>query len=115
MTVNGIDGMTAADLQRDVQMGGKFVIFQYCISILIMTFRRPSDIYYVPAGEKAWTKGIGFSVLSFFLGWWGFPWGLIYTPATLFTNLMGGKDVTNEVMSQIVTGKNDFSHISEAD
>ena len=31
------------------------------------------------------------------LGWWGVPWGIIYTPLTIFTNLFGGQDVTDEV------------------
>jgi hypothetical protein len=30
------------------------------------------------------------------LGWWGVPWGLIYTPLTLWTNLSGGRAVTAE-------------------
>ncbi len=28
-------------------------------------------------------------VSSFFLGWWGFPWGIIYTPIQIVRNLMG--------------------------
>jgi hypothetical protein len=114
MKVKGIDGMSGADLQREIQMGGRFVIFQYCISILIMTFRRPTDIFFIPAGEKAWSKSIPYCIVSLFLGWWGLPWGLIYTPATIFTNLGGGKDVTNEIMQHFASGNQDFSDIENA-
>ena len=34
--------------------------------------------------------------MSALLGWWGFPWGFIYTPAVLVTNLKGGRDVTSK-------------------
>jgi hypothetical protein len=101
MQINGIEGMSADQIRQEVRNGGRFVIFQYVISILIMSFNRPSDIYFVRADEKSWNKGIGHTILSFFLGWWGFPWGLIYTPMAIYTNLMGGKDVTNEVLSSI--------------
>jgi len=38
-------------------------------------------------------------LISLLVGWWGFPWGLIYTPMTLIQNLGGGKDVTREVLA----------------
>jgi hypothetical protein len=27
-------------------------------------------------------------LITFFLGWWGFPWGLLFTPTAIFSNLM---------------------------
>jgi hypothetical protein len=33
-------------------------------------------------------------MVSLLLGWWGVPWGLIYTPLTLWSNLSGGREVT---------------------
>jgi hypothetical protein len=32
------------------------------------------------------------------LGWWGIPWGPIYSIGSLFSNLTGGKDMTKEVL-----------------
>jgi ATP-dependent phosphoenolpyruvate carboxykinase len=32
------------------------------------------------------------------LGWWGIPWGPIYTIAAVVTNIRGGKDVTAEIL-----------------
>lgn len=88
-------------LQQEIASGGKFVVYQYCISVLIMTFRRSSDIYFVPASESRFVKGLIFSLLSFFLGWWGIPWGPIYTIQSLWTNFNGGKDVTQEVLASM--------------
>lgn len=104
MKIIGIEGMTINELNMQVQAGGKFVIFQYCISVIVMTFRRPSDIYFIKAGESAVSKGIGFTLLSLLLGWWGIPWGPIYTIASLVTNFNGGKDVTNEVLASLRQG-----------
>jgi hypothetical protein len=93
--------MTPAQIQTEVQNGAKFVIFRYCISLLVMTFRRGTDVYFIRAGESAAAKSLPFTLLSLFFGWWGFPWGLIYTPQSLITNLGGGKDVTAEVMASL--------------
>lgn len=92
---------TSLELQQELQRGAKFVMYQYCISILIMTFKRFSSIYFVRADESFVTKGLGFSLLSFFLGWWGIPWGPIYTVQALWVNFHGGKDVTNEVLASL--------------
>jgi len=102
MKINGIEGMTVDALRAEVQRGGKFVFFQYCVSVIILTFKRPSDIYFVRPGESGVAKGIGFTLISAFFGWWGIPWGPIYTIQSLITNLGGGKDVTAEVMNSVV-------------
>jgi hypothetical protein len=99
MKVVGIAGMAPEQVAFEVQRGGKFVYFQYCVSLLVITFKRPSNIYFIRAGESAVSKGLPFSILSLLLGWWGIPWGLIWTPMVIFTNFRGGKDVTNEVVS----------------
>lgn len=77
MKIKGIEGMTAADLRFELQNGGKFVIYHYCISVGIITFRRSSDIYLVKAGESAVSKGLDYTLMTLFLGWWGIPWGPI--------------------------------------
>ena len=101
MKIKGIDGMPMDQLTAELQRGGKFVVYQYCISALVMTFRRSSDVYFVKAGESAVSKGMKYTLLSLVLGWWGFPWGFIYTPATLITNLGGGKNVTDQIVASL--------------
>jgi len=101
MKINGIEGMTVSQVQSEVARGGKFVMYQYCISILVMTFRRSSGIYFIKADESAITPGLGFTLLSLVLGWWGIPWGPIYTIGSIYTNFTGGKDVTQEMMASV--------------
>lgn len=43
----GLEGIhTGPHLQQEINAGGRFVIYSYVISILIMTFRRNSNIYF---------------------------------------------------------------------
>ena len=86
--------------------GAKFVVFEYCVSIIILTFKRSSGIYFLRPGESTFGKSISFTMISLFLGWWGFPWGPIYTVMALVTNLRGGRDVTFDVMNAL-DGKSD--------
>jgi hypothetical protein len=61
--------------------------------------KRSSDIYFIRAGESAVVRGLPYTVLSLLLGWWGFPFGPIFTVWVLITNLLGGKDVTSKVVA----------------
>ncbi len=99
--VEGIAGMTNDMLKMELQRGGKFVIFQYCISIIIRTFRRPSKIFFIKYGDGIFMKSAGYSLISLLLGWWGIPWGPIYTIGSLVTNIRGGEDMTDEVMAAL--------------
>lgn len=101
MAIKGIEGLSVADVNIELSLGGKFVVYQYCISVLIMTFRRPTDVYFIKAGESAIAKGLPFVLLSLAIGWWGLPWGPIYTIGTLITNLSGGNDVTAMVIAAL--------------
>ncbi|HEX8439473.1 hypothetical protein [Archangium sp.] len=100
--IQGVEGLTVSQLQDELRRGGRFVTFEYCISILVMTFKRSSDVYFIRAGEGTGGKSLSYTLISLFFGWWGFPWGFIYTPMALATNLGGGKDVTEQVVSAML-------------
>ncbi len=101
MKIEGIQGMTVDQLNMELQRGGKFVIFQYAISVVIMSFKRPSSIYFIRAGESTVGKSIGFTLITLVFGWWGIPFGPIYSFQALATNFRGGKNLTNEVVAAI--------------
>jgi hypothetical protein len=102
MKIQGIEGLGFDQIQQEVARGGKFVTYSYCFSVVVMTFRRSTGIYFIRSGENAAAKGMQWTLISLFAGWWGFPWGLIYTPMALIQNFKGGKDVTREVMGQMM-------------
>lgn len=99
MKIIGIESMTGQELGHELDRGGRFVIYEYTFSVLIMTFKRSSDIYFLKGGESAVVKGLAFSGLTFLFGWWGIPWGPIYSIGSLITNFSGGKNITNEVLA----------------
>ena len=94
---------SGGELQQELQQGGKFVMYQYCISILILTFKRSSNVYFIRHEENAIVKGLPFTLLSLVLGWWGIPWGPIYTVQSIWVNFQGGKDVTKEALASMMS------------
>jgi hypothetical protein len=101
--IQGIEGMSNEQVRFEVERGGRFVLFQYCVSVLVVTFKRPSPIYFIRAGESAVGKGIGFTLLTLVAGWWGIPWGPIYSVQSIYRNFSGGKDVTKEIAAALAS------------
>jgi hypothetical protein len=96
MRIEGIDNLTATDLEAGLAAGGRFVYYEYCISFVVLSLRCPTSIRYLRPSENGVVRGLPYVLLSLLLGWWGLPWGIIYTPLTIFTNLCGGQDVTEQ-------------------
>ena len=103
MKIIGIEGLTVDQLNFELQRGAKFVIFQYAFSVVIMSFRRGSDVHFVRAGESTAGKSAKYTLLTVLAGWWGIPWGPIYTVQALTTNFRGGKNVTPQVLAAMNT------------
>jgi hypothetical protein len=99
--IKNLEGLSAEEINFELSNGAKFVIYTYCISIVIMTFKRSSDIYFIKSNESSIKNGLIFTLISAVLGWWGFPWGPIYTIGAFVTNFGGGKDVTQEVLASL--------------
>ncbi|MDR1536147.1 MAG: hypothetical protein LBU64_13840 [Planctomycetota bacterium] len=100
-TITGLNELTGEELAWELQNGGKFVYYQYTVSLIVVTFKRASGIHFIRSGNSAAKRGLPYSLLTLLLGWWGIPWGPIYTIQTLVKNLGGGVDVTREVISQL--------------
>lgn len=97
----GIQGMNPQQVAFEVQRGAKFVQYQYCVSALVVTFKRGTDIYFVPAEQNRSIKGLGWTLLTLVAGWWGIPWGPIYTVQSLWVNLRGGLDLTPQAATAL--------------
>lgn len=97
--------ITTAELKQKVAAGAKFVYFEYTVSILVATFKRPTSVYFIDANESSAKHSWHLSTLTGILGWWGIPWGPIYTIGTFITNFGGGKDVTAEIMGKLLASE----------
>lgn len=71
----------------------RYIVYSYCISLVFVTFKRDSDVIEVGPGESVFMKGLPYTLLTLALGWWGFPFGPIFSVMALYTNLTGGKEV----------------------
>jgi hypothetical protein len=102
--VIGVEGLSADLIVHQVAAGARFVAYRYCVSAVVVSFRHSSSAYLVRPGDSHVRKGLRFSALSLLLGWWGFPWGPIWTVGSIATNLRGGVDVTAHVLHAIGAG-----------
>jgi hypothetical protein len=82
----------------------RLVVFHYCVSLGIVSFKRTSGIKVIPPGRSRFLAGLPYTLISFYLGWWGIPWGPIWTLKAIGKNLAGGTDVTDLVTAGRVVG-----------
>lgn len=100
--LSGTRGKTVRNVAEEAASGGRFVIYPYVFSLLILSFRRNSPITYIPPGRSGAGPAIGWSLVSMTVGWWGIPWGIIFTIGALWRNAAGGIDVTEPVLAQSI-------------
>ncbi|WP_185153882.1 hypothetical protein [Dysgonomonas sp. 520] len=98
--IKGIENMSVNDIRRELDNGAKFVIFTYVISLLVVSYKRSSSIHFVKPGDAKIAKGWPYFLISLIMGWWGLPWGPIYT-FQAFYYAFAGKNVTDEVMASL--------------
>ncbi|MGB7399032.1 J domain-containing protein [Castellaniella sp.] len=71
----------------------RYVIFFAVKSFILVTSRSATQgIFCSACAEK---KALKASAITWVLGWWGIPWGPIYSIQAIFTNLFGGKRPAN--------------------
>jgi hypothetical protein len=67
----------------------RYAIFFEVKSFIVATTRSPvQGIFCSACAEKKVVKA---SALTWLLGWWGFPWGPIFSIHALWNNMLGGK------------------------
>ena len=96
-----LEALSPVEIRDMVSRGYRFVRFERCTSFLIATIRHESRIYLTENWQGRYLRGLGYSLLSLLLGPWGVPWGLFLTAQSLWTNLTGGIDVTDDVLAAI--------------
>jgi hypothetical protein len=92
--IAGLEGLSNEQILWELQHGARFVVYQYCVSLCVVTIYRASRVHFIRSHESAVARGMTYTLLSLLAGWWGFPFGPIFTIAAVYTNLCGGRDVT---------------------
>jgi hypothetical protein len=78
----------------------RYTIFFQVTSFVVLTIRTPIQGIFCP--KCAESKAIQSTITTWLLGWWGLPWGLVYSVSTIFQNLFGGSK-PNEVNARLLT------------
>ena len=72
-----------------VKYDSEITQYYFCVSFLIATFKQPTGFLFDDSSNKLFANFVT-TTLTLVMGWWGFPWGPIYTVQTIFRNLRGG-------------------------
>lgn len=91
-----------AENSREIQAGGSrynnYLItpdtilhrFTSVVSVLILSLKVPSRWVIAGESKSAWVQWLN-SLTSLIFGWWGIPWGPIWTLRAIFNNTRGGE------------------------
>ena len=79
---------------HSLNINERTIITQYflTVSFIIGSVKVPSRFYIVER-EDTWTANTTYSLITLLLGWWGIPWGPIYTIQSLSRNMKGGNRI----------------------
>ncbi len=103
--IRGIGRMTVGEMRAEVRQGARFVTFEYVLSFVISR-RKTSPVFFIRPGQRTVFKSLPYSLLTLLTGWWSFPFGPANTIGAVKDNLQGGRDVTHQVIEQILDAAN---------
>jgi len=87
-----------APLLWEIRNGRRFVVYQYAVSLIAVSFLRPSKLEEIGPDQSRFVRGLKYSLISLVAGWWGIPAGPIFTIASIVRNCRGGIDLTATVI-----------------
>lgn len=99
MDIVGLERMDREQLSSELARGGRFVIHQYCFSVLVMTLKRPSPIFFIRQRRGRTRPQVLADLAAGRLV--GIPWGPIWTVQSVVRNLGGGRDVTAQIAASM--------------
>lgn len=103
LNIEGIDNLTYEQLNYELENGANFRQFEYCVSFITLTSTKISPILFIKHNENYFIKGSKYFFVSLLFGWWGVPWGPVYTIISVFKFLFGGRNLTKEINKVIAS------------
>ncbi len=87
-------GLASFEGER-VTMQSEVARYYTCFSIVFFTMKTTTP-YFLVGTDAQQRSAVTATAITSLLGWWGIPFGLIFTPYCLFVNLKGGDRRTVE-------------------
>mgnify|MGYP001574082852 CR=1 FL=1 len=81
-----------------IHNGARFVVFQYCVSVVALSMVRYSPAILILDTTRIEEKVSYYNRLSRFFGWWSIPYGISETLRSIRLNSSGGIDMTEDIM-----------------
>ena len=101
LDLHDFSNMSEQEFKDQLAMGKRYVVYQYALSIVVVSFRHPTRVHIAKSRKHAIIKGLPWTLLTLVFGWWSIPSGPIFTLTCLSTNLSGGLDVSSEILEHI--------------
>ena len=94
------DGIALDEIKQSIPTGGRFIVFQYCISFLVISHKKFSPAIYLPPHSQSQFEqyNVKYNRYSKLMGWWAVPAGIGNTISCISFNKNGGLDVTEDIM-----------------
>lgn len=86
------------NLLKAISNGARFVVFQYCVSPIVLSWRRFSPAILVLDDSELEEYKIKYNQISRFFGWWSIPYGPRNTLRSFRVNAKGGIDMTEDIL-----------------
>ena len=80
--------------------GAKFVVYQWNISLIFVSFKHRSGVKVIMPGQSRLTPGLKYSLLALVAGPWGIPFGIFWTIQSIIKNCQGGIDITPTIVAR---------------
>lgn len=94
------DGMDERAMLSAIDAGARVVVFELVASLALNYYTSRRRHLVLPGETPQWV-GLRATSATALLGWWGV--GLLQTPVSMYRNLTGGVDVTDEVRLELET------------
>jgi len=78
--------------------------YYFTVSAAIVSMKVPTR-FFIDQCHSTGLHSAANTLISFIFGWWGFPWGIVYTIQSIAKNLKGGDSTTVGDLLKMVGGE----------
>lgn len=96
---------------KSITKDSKVIQYQFCFSLIFISFTFPTR-FLLESDDSRKFHNAAACLFTFLFGWWGVPWGPLYSIQSIYRNLKGGSTQTVESLLEsrkLVTGASRLS------